>query len=120
MDAPKCRVCGKREWRHVCLGRFDEVSGSPDNRSSSAKARVATQPKRIADPPSLPRKGRDNVQRIDGSNDQREQCSHESSDQNGQDQAPKRGRGRPKSDRPSPSPRSAYMKDYMRKRRAAK
>jgi hypothetical protein len=93
MKAPRCRLCGKEEWRHVCgVGVFSERLKVPDEApvvSKSEPVAVVDKPlpaskPDVSKPPKKPKKD-----------------------------APKK-RGRPKGN----TDRKAYRREWMRDKRA--
>ena len=41
MDAPKCRICGRSEWRHVCSGAEKKVVANAPKRKPLATKTAA-------------------------------------------------------------------------------
>ena len=50
MKAPKCKFCGKEEWRHVCGGLATKLSTTkPEKRVANVKTEVANRHGKYAD-----------------------------------------------------------------------
>ncbi len=62
MDAPKCRICGEREWNHSCLrlgdvslstavgGSASPVAGGAGRSATEQTARSVTRPFKVSAP----------------------------------------------------------------------